>query len=184
VTLGDGAPPAAPEPEPEDSAEVTEPTTDADQALDEAAALMEADLAAVISERDDYLEALRRVQADFENYKKQTIRRNTELIERASEGLARNLLPVLDACEAAVAHGANDVKPIHDALLDVLVKEGLAPIRPEGEPFDPTQHEAVIHEPADAGDDAPAEPIVSEVLRTGYQWKGRVLRAAMVKVRG
>jgi molecular chaperone GrpE len=176
---GDGAPPAAPDPEPTGDA----PMSEAEQAMDEAAAAVEADLAAVVSERDDYLEALRRVQADFENYKKQTIRRNTELIERASEGLANKLLPVLDACEAALAHGANDVKPVHDAMLDVLQKEGLTPIRPEGQPFDPTHHDAVMHEPA-GDDDAPAEPTVSEVLRTGYLWKGRVLRPAMVKVRG
>jgi molecular chaperone GrpE len=186
---GDGAPPAAPDPESEPESEPElelvetpeEEPVEAD-ALEEATAAVEADLDAVIGERDDYLDALRRLQADFENYKKQTIRRNTDLVERAAEGLVSKLLPVLDACEAAVAHGANDVKPIHDALLDVLAKEGLSPIRPEGEPFDPTLHEAVIHEPA-SDDDEPGQ-VVTDVMRTGYRWKGRVLRPAMVKVRG
>jgi molecular chaperone GrpE len=150
-------------------------------ALEEAAAAVEADLVDVVAQRDDYLDALRRVQADFENFKKQTIRRNTELIERAAEGLVDKLLPVLDACDAALAHGANDVKPIRDSMLDVLAKEGLVPIRPDGEPFDPAHHEAVVHDPADTGD---AGPVVTEVLRAGYQWKGRVLRPAMVRVRG
>jgi molecular chaperone GrpE len=184
---GDGAPPAAPAspPEPEPSAEPTEPEAVeavSDEAFEEAAAAVEADLADVIAQRDDYLDALRRVQADFENFKKQTIRRNTEHIERAAEGLVRAVLPVLDACDAALAHGATDVKPIHDTLLDVLAKEGLTPIRPEDEPFDPAHHEAVVHDPADPGDDGPE--VVTEVLRTGYLWKGRVLRPAMVRVRG
>ncbi|MGH9119152.1 MAG: nucleotide exchange factor GrpE [Acidimicrobiales bacterium] len=156
--------------------------SESDEALAQAAAAVEADIAAVISERDDYLDNLRRVQADFENFKKQTIRRNTDLVERAAEGLAAKLLPVLDACDAALAHGATDVKPIHDALLDVLAKEGLQPLRPEGEPFDPNHHEAVVHEPV--GDDDEPGPVVTDVLRAGYLWKGRVLRPAMVKVRG
>jgi molecular chaperone GrpE len=173
---GDGAPPEAPEVEPDA----------ADQDLADAAAMVEADIAAVISERDDYLDNLRRVQADFENFKKQTIRRNTDLVERAAEGLAAKLLPVLDACDAAIAHGATDVKPIHDALLDVLAKEGLTTVRPDGEPFDPNHHEAVVHEPATGGEDDEPEPgpRVTDVLRPGYLWKGRVLRPAMVKVRG
>ncbi len=154
---------------------------DADE-WEEAAAAVEADLAAVIAQRDDYLEALRRVQADFENYKKQTIRRNTDLVERAAEGLAAKLLPVLDACDAAVAHGADDVKPIRDALLDALGKEGLIPVVPDGEPFDPTRHEAVVHELAES--DEAGGPVVTGVLRAGYLWKGRVLRPALVKVRG
>lgn len=172
----------APEAESEPNGNGDEDQSSSSEAFEEAAAAVEADLAAVISERDDYLDNLRRVQADFENFKKQTIRRNTDLIERAAEGLVRKLLPVLDACEAALAHGANDVKPIADMLLDVLNKEGLTPIHPEGEPFDPNHHEAVMHEPADEDDGG--IPTVTEVLRTGYLWKGRVLRPAMVKVRG
>ncbi len=134
------------------------------------------DLAA---ERDEYLEALQRVQAEFDNFKKRTARERSELTERAYAQLADRLLPVVDACEAAISHGASDVEPIYKALVDVLEKAGLQRMDPAGEPFDPTLHEAVMHEPGDGH-----EPIVSEILRTGYSWKGQVLRPAMVKVRG
>jgi molecular chaperone GrpE len=153
-----------------------------DEALEEAAAAVEHDIdvAQVLAERDDYLDALRRVQADFENFKKQNIRRNTELVERAAEGLVVKLLPVLDAFDGALAHGADDAKPIYDLLMDALEKEGLTLLYPMGEAFDPARMEAVAHE---AADDT-TESLVSEVLRSGYLWKGRVLRPAMVKVKG
>jgi molecular chaperone GrpE len=134
------------------------------------------DLAA---ERDEYLEALQRVQAEFDNFKKRTARERSELTERAYAQLADRLLPVVDACEAAISHGASDVEPIYKALVDALEKEGLQRMNPQGEPFDPTLHEAVMHEPGDGH-----EPVVTEILRTGYSWKGQVLRPAMVKVRG
>ncbi|MDQ6839835.1 MAG: nucleotide exchange factor GrpE, partial [Actinomycetota bacterium] len=60
----------------------------------------------------------------------------------------------------------------------VLAREGLERIDPDREPFDPTVHDAVAHEPGDGGQE------VAEVLRAGYRWRGRVLRPAMVKVRG
>jgi molecular chaperone GrpE len=134
------------------------------------------DLAA---ERDEYLDALQRVQAEFDNFKKRTARERSELTQRAHAQLADRLLPVVDACEAAISHGASDVEPIYKSLLDALEKEGLERMNPEGQPFDPTLHEAVMHEPGDGH-----EPVVTEILRTGYSWKGQVLRPAMVKVRG
>jgi molecular chaperone GrpE len=86
---------------------------------------------------------------------------------------------VLDACEAAFAHGADGVEPVWSALIGALQKQGLEALDLLGRPFDPAVAEAVVHEPGEGG-----EPVVAEVLRTGYAWKGRVLRAAMVKVRG
>ena len=71
------------------------------------------------------------------------------------------------------------VEPIWSSLIGTLQKQGLEAMDLEGQPFDPNLAEAVMHEEGD-----PTNPVVSEVLRTGYQWKGRVLRAAMVKVRG
>ncbi|HUE58015.1 MAG TPA: nucleotide exchange factor GrpE, partial [Acidimicrobiales bacterium] len=71
-------------------------------------------------------------------------------------------------------------KQVTGGLMSALEKEGLERIAGEGSPFDPTLHDAVVHEP---GDDT-GEQIVTEVLRAGYKWKGRVLRPAMVKVRG
>ncbi len=139
----------------------------------------EADLETVAAQRDDYLEALRRVQADLENYKKRVIKQQTEHLERAAEDLVATLLPTLDACDSAILHGATEVEPIFASLLGTLEKEGLARMHPEGEEFDPTFHEAVLHEGGDGG-----ETIVAEVIRSGYTWKGRVLRPAMVKVKG
>lgn len=160
-----------------------EPALDAES--DEAAAQVEIDLdlavGAVERERDEYLDALRRLQADFENYKKRIIKQQTEHLERAAEDLVLKLLPVLDTADLAVAHGGGEaVEQVWMALTDVLAKEGLERIDPKGEAFDPTRHEAVMHEPGE-GD---AEPTVSDVLRAGYAWKGRVVRPAMVKVTG
>jgi molecular chaperone GrpE len=130
-------------------------------------------------ERDEYRDALQRVKAEFDNYRKRTAKEAGETRERAAEALVVQLLPVLDACDAAVLHDATDVGPISKMLLETLAKEGLEPMIPEGQPFDPELHEAVMHEPGDGG-----ESVVTESLRTGYLWKGRVLRPAMVKVRG
>lgn len=138
-------------------------------------------LEAVTVERDEYLDRLRRLQADFENYKKRTAKEHREAGERAMARLADRLLPVLDSCDAAMIHGASGVEPVFAALLGVLEKEGLERIDPLDHTFDPEVHEAVMHEHADEPHE---HPMVVEVLRPGYSWKGHVIRAAMVKVRG
>lgn len=163
---------------PSEDAEPRAPETDA-QAEGEApfvdGTVGRSDLAA---ERDEYLEALQRVKAEFDNFKRRTSKERVELIDRANAQLAEKLLPVLDACEAAIEHGAEGVEPIYKSLIDTLEKEGLERMEPVDGPFDPNLHEAVLHEPGDGG-----EPIVVESMRTGYLWKGQVLRPAMVKVR-
>ncbi len=170
-------------------------------------------LGALAAERDEYLDALRRVQADFENFRKQAGRRQSETLERAGQSLATALLPVLDAMDLAVAHhgapggsgesgrGEDDggIGRIASMLFDVLGKEGLERVGKVGEQFDPAVHDAVAHEAASSGggddDDLgtgsgaqgagePVHPTVVEVLRSGYLWKGRLVRPAMVKVRG
>ena len=133
----------------------------------------------VAAERDDYRDALLRLKAEFDNYRKRAAREEGEVRERAATALVDKLLVVLDACDAAIGHGAADVEPIAKMLIEVLERDGLERMAPEGSPFDPTHHEAVLHESGDGG-----ESVVVEVLRTGYAWKGRVLRPAMVKVRG
>lgn len=140
-----------------------------------------ADLETTATERDEYLDALRRTQADFENYRKRVAKQAGDDAARAAESLIDKLLPVLDACDGAMAHGASEVGPIFASLLGTLEKEGLGRIDPAGEEFDPNIHEAVLHEP---GGDDDEGTVVSEVLRPGYLWKGRVVRPAMVKVRG
>jgi molecular chaperone GrpE len=155
-----------------------------------AASELEADLeklAQLESERDEYLDTLRRVQAEFENYRKRVIKEQTALVDRATEGLIERLLPVLDSLELALANleapdadGSESVRKgvelVYDQLRGVLEKAGLSRIEAEGKPFDPNVHEAVMQE------DGEGEPVVTDVLRTGYTLKGRVLRPAMVKV--
>jgi molecular chaperone GrpE len=135
----------------------------------------------LVAERDQYRDTFLRIKADFENYKKRVAKDQAATVERAAERLVADLLPVLDACEAALGHGAADVEPIHKSLLDVLEKGGLTRMSPEGQAFDPNLHEAVMHEP---GDDASGGTVVVGNLRTGYLWNGRVVRPAMVKVKG
>ena len=148
-----------------------------EEALEDAVTSLER----VTTERDDYLELARRVQAEFENYRKRVDAQRVEQIARAAESLVVELLPVLDACDAAIAHGATDVEPILASLSTTLLKQGLAKDEAVEVAFDPNQHEAVLSEPGDGTDDG---PVVAEVLRAGYHWNGRVLRPAMVKVRG
>jgi len=140
------------------------------------------DLDRVTAERDAFLDDSRRIAADFANFRRQTEKRNVELVEQANARLVESLLPTLDACEAALTHGAKDIEPVQASLLATLEREGLTRLWPEGEAFDPAQHEAVLHDPAD--DDTADGPIVVAVLRTGYALNGRVVRPALVKVRG
>lgn len=131
----------------------------------------------------DFLDDLRRLQAEFENYKKQVIRRQTEHLERAGESIVTNLLPVLDAGDRARAHGSEEAAGIATLLYDTLRKEGLESLGSQpGDAFDPNLHDAVAHEPAEEGDEGGA--VLVEVLREGYSWKGRLLRPAMVRVKG
>jgi molecular chaperone GrpE len=140
------------------------------------------DLPTALAQRDEYLALARRVQADFENFRKRTIKQQSDQAHAATARLVEALLPVLDACDSAVIHGVEGVAPIHKQLLETLTKAGLEVVATEGAPFDPTIHEAVLHEPR-GEDEEPGEPEITEVLRTGYLWHGRTLRAAMVKVK-
>jgi molecular chaperone GrpE len=155
------------------------------------------------SERDEYLDALRRLQADFDNFRKRIKRQQEEQAARGVESLVERLLPVLDALDLAVAHAgdAQDAAALTQvaALLhDVLAREGLERIDVAGVAFEPTIHDAVAHVPREApargatsardderaGADDPDVPLVAEVLRPGYLLKGKVVRPAMVKVSG
>ena len=132
----------------------------------------------LVAQRDGYLNDLQRVTAEFANYRRKAAERQQETVAMAAANIVEKVLPVLDACDAAVAQGAEDVVPIRDALFGALEKEGLAKLDDPGAPFDPTCHEAVVHEPGEG------EAVIAEVLRAGYEWNSRVLRPAMVKVRG
>jgi molecular chaperone GrpE len=157
----------------------TEEVSAAEEAAEVAEELVEHDIETLLKERNEFKDIALRLQADFENYKKRVASQQQDEVDRATGRIADALLPVLDACEAAFTHGADGVEPIWSALMGALSKQGLVALDLVDKPFDPSVAEAVVHEEGDGG-----EPVVVEVLRTGYQWKGRVLRAAMVKVRG
>lgn len=156
---------------------VEQPEEGATDIVEEVA--VEHDIETLLAERNEFKDIALRLQADFENYKKRVSQAQSDEIARATGRLAESLLPVLDACEAAFAHGAEGVEPIWSSLIGALKTQGLVAMDLLDQPFNPELAEAVMTEPGDG-----AEPIVSEVLRTGYEWKGRVLRAAMVKVKG
>ena len=141
-------------------------------------------------ERDEYLFALQRTQADFENYRKRITRQQGEMTARAAADLVVKLLPVLDALDLAEAHFNESLDLREDGkalrasramLMDILTKEGLERVDQRNIPFDPSVHDAVAHGEGEAGD---TETMVDEVLRSGYRWKGQPLRPAMVRVRG
>lgn len=141
-------------------------------------------------ERDEFKDALQRLQADFENYRKRVARTTDEVVARSVADVVSKLLPVLDAFDLAQAHFATasteelesvEAKALVQArslLLDTLQKEGLDRIDHIGVAFDPTVHDAVAHVDGDG------EQVVDDVLRAGYQWKGAVVRPAMVRVKG
>jgi molecular chaperone GrpE len=136
-------------------------------------------------ERDEYLEALQRLKAEFDNFRKRTAREQESFASRANESLLREVLPVLDdlerALEAAEPHEEakleDGVRLVHRSLLDVLQKQGLELIETDGA-FDPHVHEALLTQPA-----GEAEPgSVLQVLQKGYRLGDRVLRPARVVV--
>lgn len=138
------------------------------------------DVEQLISERLQYLELAQRTQADFENYRKRVAAQTADDIDRATGRIAEALLPVLDACEAAFVAHPSEVEPLFNLLLGELKKQGLEAMNLHGQIFDPAVAEAVMQEPGD-GD---GTTVVIDVMRSGYMWKGRVLRAALVKVKG
>jgi molecular chaperone GrpE len=138
-------------------------------------------------QRDEYIDALQRLQADFENYRKRVQRGADDAAARAAGDIVAKLLPVLDAFDYAQTHfeGSSEeaaaLAQARSLMLDSLKKEGLERIDEVGVDFDPQVHDAVAHAPNDEGEEG---QLVVEVLRAGYRWKGVILRPAMVKVRG
>lgn len=137
-------------------------------------------------ERDDLYDRLLRMTAEFDNYRKRTDRERRELSEAAGADLIRDLLPVVDDLERALAAPAeagsasyrNGVELIRRQMLDVLRRRGVEPLEVVGADFDPLWHEAIADEPANGRRDG---EIIAEVRR-GYRIGSRLLRAAMVKV--
>jgi molecular chaperone GrpE len=145
---------------------------------------LEEKLAALEAERDEYLNDLKRVAAEFENYRKRAARDQESLVARAHERLVKELLPVLDDLERALAAAEEHqeakleegVRLVHRELAAVLQREGLAEIETNGH-FDPHVHEALLSLPSDA-----EEGSVIEVVQKGYKLGDRVVRPARVVV--
>lgn len=153
------------------------------EAPDEPAEITVAQLDALVAERDQFLDAYQRAQAEFENFRKLSQKRIADEVARTQGSFVERLLPVLDAIDAARAQGHEHVETVAGQLYGFLEKEGLERVDPTGADFDPNVAEAVVHEPGDPDEDR-EHPVVTEVLRTGYLWSGRVIRPAMVKVAG
>ena len=115
-------------------------------------------LALALNQRDEYLDSLRRLQAEFENYKKRVVKQQADQVARAAVSLVEKVLPVLDTLDLATQHlgdaesaDGRALVAVTSQLHDVLAKEGLERIDPLGEAFDPNAHEAVGHLPAEDG---------------------------------
>jgi molecular chaperone GrpE len=161
---------------PERASEIDDVTDTVGRHTDSKVDVEDIDVEALLAERDEYRALAQRVQADFDNFRRRAGAQAQTEAERASGRLAEALLPVLDAAEAAYLQHPDEIGPLLNQMLTELKRHGLETLDLHGEPFDPEVAEAVAHEPATGGD-----PVVAEVLRTGYRWKGRTLRPAMVK---
>jgi molecular chaperone GrpE len=161
-------------------------TDPAKEQLDEAADERVEDdrLAAAEAKAQEHLDDLKRLAAEFENYKKRTAREQASLSARAAERLVKELLPIVDDLERALvaaeehqeAQLEEGVRLVHRQLAAALEREGLAEIEVDGK-FDPHVHEALLSQPSDAD-----EGSVIEVLQKGYRLGDRVLRPARVVV--
>ena len=148
---------------------------------DEVAAQIEK-LTADLKEKED--RALR-LQADFENFRRRTSKEKEELAAVVTQGLLKDMLPLLDNFERAMAAEAKDgeafqkgVEMIFTQFTEILKKNGLEHIEVEGQKFDPNFHQAVMRVPnADMEDDD-----IAQELQKGYMVKGRVIRPSMVQV--
>ena len=170
-------PDLAPEEEPVTSRdEAGEPSGEEDPANEEER---------IVDEPEDYLALAQRIQADFENYRKRAAREAAAAGERAKSGLVRELLPIVDNLERALAsaeegeqHLAEGVRLVHSELIAVLERNGIQQFDPSGEKFDPSEHEALsVRDEGEAG-------LVLDVVEKGYRTNGSVLRPARVVVSG
>jgi molecular chaperone GrpE len=169
-----------------DEQQVTEEQVTEDQTQQQEESAAEVDAPAdVTRERDEYLDALQRLKAEFDNYRKRTAREQADLTSRAAQRLVNELLPVLDDLERALAAAEEHeeakleegVRLVHRSLVDALQKEGLAEIETEGA-FDPHVHEALLSQP----DDEKESGEILDVLQKGYRIGDKVLRPARVIV--
>jgi molecular chaperone GrpE len=171
---------------PAEAAAVAGSQADEAETTEQEAAEVAGDLQAARGEAQQYLDHLRRLQAEFDNYRKRVVKEQTELADLGAMPVARRLLEVLDDFELALMSAEDQpdferflkgVELVYAKLVDALKAEGLERMHAEGAPFDPELHEALMQTGDGEGD-----PVVADVLRPGYLLKGRVLRPAGVRV--
>ena len=153
---------------------------EADPEADGLMALSE-ELDATRLERDQYLDALRRLKAEFENSRKRQERDRERIFSMASEKLVQELLPVLDNLDRALEAGGDIREGVHatrDQLADVLANEGLLPVASDGQPFDPNVHDAVMGQPSEEHE----EGTIIQTFQRGYLLNGKPIRPAKVVV--
>ncbi len=151
------------------------------EALAEEALVPLAEFEAVSAERDQYLDSLRRLKAEFDNSRKRQEREKARILESASEKLVQELLPVLDNLDRALESEGDireGVRATREQLADVLANEGLLPVASDGQPFDPNVHEAVMGQPSEDHE----EGTVLQTFQRGYLLNGRAIRPAKVVV--
>ena len=148
--------------------------------VDEFTSLAE-ELEATRLERDQYLDALRRLKAEFENSRKRQERERARILSMASERLVQELLPVLDNLDRALEAGGDireGVQATREQLADVLAEEGLLPVASDGQPFDPNVHDAVMGQPSEEHE----EGTIIQTFQRGYLLNGKPIRPAKVVV--
>ncbi len=144
-------------------------------------ALLTVELETTRREREEYLDGLRRLKAEFENSRKRMDRERERILQTASERLVSELLPVLDNLERALEADGDvreGVRATRDQLAEVLGREGLVPIDSDGEAFDPSVHEAVMGQPSEDHEDG----TILQTFERGYVLNGRAIRPAKVVV--
>jgi molecular chaperone GrpE len=132
-------------------------------------------------ERDEYLENMRRMKAEFENSRARLEREHARSVEFASERVVKELLPILDNLERAIEADGDVIEGVEatrEQLVDILAQEGLSPISSEGQNFDPAVHEALMTKPSDEHE----EDTVIQTLERGYMLNGTTIRPAKVIV--
>jgi molecular chaperone GrpE len=189
---------AAPRPEPTGEAEQAQASVEGTPARESLAAVADAaeteaeevlrgdvdELLATVAKRDEYLALAQRTQADFENYRKRVARDLAAAQERGVGKLARELLPALDNLDRALEAAEpgdpllEGVRLVRAELAAALGRVGIESFAPDGEPFDPEQHEAIVQRPVDGVESGR----IAEVYQAGYRLNGTIIRPARVVV--
>ncbi|MDQ3941778.1 MAG: nucleotide exchange factor GrpE [Actinomycetota bacterium] len=176
ASLENGESPGATEDTEAEPATVEEPDPEWDEA-----AVLSVELEATRRDRDQYLDALQRLKAEFENSRKRQERERIRILSMASERLVQELLPVLDNLDRALEAGGDireGVQATRDQLADVLGEEGLLPVASDGQPFDPNVHEAVMGQVSEEHE----EGTIIQTFQRGYLLNGKPIRTAKVVV--